>query len=89
MKIEYDGTNPYNKYPGDYGTIYMDDGTQVFLLGAADATNIGTDGDVQYVANAVDAAGNTYMVKWQTLPGWDGGDEEHACDWDDFEVVED
>lgn len=89
MKIEYDCTNPHNTNGTDFGTLYMDDGRRIFLINAADATNVGTDGDVEYVAYAVDEAGNTYMVIWQTLPDWNGEDEQYACDWNDFEVVED
>ena len=75
-----------------FGTVDHS-GVELALTQDAYVENHGTDGGVRYYAKAVDAAGNEYLVAWDTTALWDErcanaeetgdhlDDESAACDW--------
>ena len=80
----------------NYGTVTFE-GKVYTLTEQAEAANYGTDGEVRYYANAVDADGERYKVAWETTEAWNEAtedykttgevnglieDESNACDWD-------
>lgn len=40
-----------------------------------------TDDGAQYVANALDAEGNEYIITWE-VTNYETTDESESCDWD-------
>lgn len=61
---------------------------EVSLEFEAQMSNVGTDGDVEFVAAGRGSDGERYRVTWDTLPQWDGEQCDDACDWDHPSKIE-
>lgn len=57
-----------------FGTVEHD-GSTLYMLDQAEASNYGTDGLVRYYAPAIDANGTEYRVGWDTTDEWDLANE--------------
>ena len=56
----------YEENVKEYGQVTKDNLT-VALTEHAQASNVGTEGGVEYRASAIDKEGNEYMITWDTI----------------------
>ena len=57
----------YEENVKEYGDEYTIGEITVALTEQPQASNVGTEGDVEYRASAMDKQGNEYMVTWETI----------------------